>query len=371
MMSPLSGIRVIDFTTMIAGPLATRYLADYGAEVIKIEAPEGDIMRSQTAADDGWRRIFGQYNAGKKSVVLDLKSPEGRQAAIDLAAGADVVVENFQPGVMARLGLDYATLAGVKPTLVYCSLSGFGQEGPMARRPTYAPVIHAHSGFDMAMARLDRSDDAPLTHSVMIADLIAGANAFAAIQTALVHRERNGVGSHVDVSLLESMMQLVGLHYQQARVGTLPAQSNYPPLKSADGHVNIPLISPRTVLSVFKLLGREDWVAEVVAGGAVQARRDEFMPLLREWVAARSSAECERVMTAAGVPCAIYRAPEDIWSDPQCRDRGAFGEVEDAAGSFEVLGAPFRIGDADCQVRRHIPSVGEDTDAVLSALAKR
>ena len=148
--SALGGLRVLDFTTTIAGPHCGRMLADLGAEVIKIEAPEGDMMRTRPPLRDGASTSFGQLNAGKKSVVLDLKSPRGVEAARRLVATADVVVENFRPGVMRRFGLDYPAMKEIKPDLVYCAISGYGQTGPSAELPAYAPVIHASSGYDLA-----------------------------------------------------------------------------------------------------------------------------------------------------------------------------------------------------------------------------
>src|SRR6516165_11667270 len=150
MVSALGGLRVLDFTTTIAGPHCTRLLADLGAEVIKIEAPEGDMMRTRPPLRNGASTSFGQLNAGKKSIVLDLKSAGGAEAARRLVATADVVVENFRPGVMHRFGLDYPALRKIKPDLVYCAISGYGQTGPSAALPAYAPVIHASSGYDLA-----------------------------------------------------------------------------------------------------------------------------------------------------------------------------------------------------------------------------
>ena len=152
---PLSGIRVLDFTVVMSGPYCTRLLADMGAEVIKIEPPEGDHKRAVPPTRNGHSTPFAQVNAGKKSVVLDLKTAAGKKAAQTLARHSDVVVENWRPGVASRLGLAYPVLSAVRPDLVYCALSGFGQTGPEAGRPAYAPIIHAASGFDMAQMRYD------------------------------------------------------------------------------------------------------------------------------------------------------------------------------------------------------------------------
>ena len=161
MNSALGGLRVLDFTTTIAGPHCGRMLADLGAEVIKIEAPEGDMMRTRPPLRAGASTSFGQLNAGKKSVVLDLKSPRGVEAARRLVATADVVVENFRPGVMRRFGLDYPAMKEIKPDIVYCAISGYGQTGPSAELPAYAPVIHASSGYDLAQIAHQEEAAAP------------------------------------------------------------------------------------------------------------------------------------------------------------------------------------------------------------------
>src|SRR5579862_2996851 len=149
---PLTGVRVLDFSTTIAGPHCARLLADMGADVIKVESPEGDLMRSRPVMRGGASTMFGQLNAGKRSIVLDLKTPAAIAAVKKLVAGVDVVLENYRPGVMKRLGLDYPELAKINPKLVYCAISGYGQTGPGAGRPAYAPVIHASTGYDMAHA---------------------------------------------------------------------------------------------------------------------------------------------------------------------------------------------------------------------------
>ena len=147
---PLEGLRILDFSTTIAGPHCSRLLADMGADVIKVESPEGDLMRSRPVQRGGASTMFGQLNAGKKSIVLDLKRPEAIAAIKKLVAKVDILVENYRPGVMKRLGLDYPVLAALNPKLIYCAISGYGQTGPGAGRPAYAPVIHAATGYDMA-----------------------------------------------------------------------------------------------------------------------------------------------------------------------------------------------------------------------------
>ena len=189
MTSAFAGLRVLDFTTTIAGPHCGRLLADLGAEVIKIEAPEGDMMRTRPPLRGGASTSFGQLNAGKKSVVLDLKSPLGVEAARRLVATAEVVVENFRPGVMRRFGLHYEAIQTIKPEIIYCAISGYGQTGPSANLPAYAPVIHASSGYDLAQIAHQEETRRPDCCGIFIADVLTGTYAFGAIMAALYQRQ--------------------------------------------------------------------------------------------------------------------------------------------------------------------------------------
>src|SRR5579863_5318396 len=186
MTSAIERLRIVDFTTTIAGPHCTRLMADLGAEVIKIEPPEGDMMRARLPIRNGASTSFGQLNAGKKSLVLDLKRPEAVEAVQRMVTSADVVVENFRPGVMARFGLDYPKLQPLNPALIYCAISGYGQTGPSAGRPAYAPVIHASSGFDLAQIAHQIEPRRPDYCGIFIADVLSGTYAFGAIVSALL-----------------------------------------------------------------------------------------------------------------------------------------------------------------------------------------
>src|SRR4029079_16514931 len=216
------GLRVLDFSTTIAGPHCTRMLADMGAEVIKIETSEGETMRTRPTVRNHCSTAFGQLNVGKNSLVLDLKSPAGVEAVRRLVASADVLVENFRPGVMRRLKLDYASLQGLNPKLVYCSISGYGQTGPSAELPAYAPVIHAASGYDLAHLAYQGGDRRPDYCGIYIADVVTGTYAFGAIMSALFQRERTGEGQSIDCSMLESMLSLTLSEIQLAQFPIAP-----------------------------------------------------------------------------------------------------------------------------------------------------
>src|ERR1700722_12607788 len=248
MTGALEHLRVLDFTTTIAGPHCTRLLADLGAEVIKIEAPEGDMMRSRPPLRNGASTSFGQLNTGKKSVVLDLKRQEAVAAARRIVATADVVVENFRPGVMRRFGLDYPVLKEAKPDLVYCAISGYGQSGPSADLPAYAPVIHAASGYDLAHRRYQGDDRRPDYCGIYIADVLTGTYAFGAIMSALYQRQATGEGQLIDVSMLESMLSLTLSEIQLAQFpdAYVPGRPIFGPIATADGYINLSVASERT-----------------------------------------------------------------------------------------------------------------------------
>ena len=359
---PLEGMVVADFTSMVAGPWCTRMLADCGARVIKIEAAgDGDIMRFTAPVVNGQSRAFALYNCGKESVSLDLKTEDGRAAARRLVAQADIVVENYRPGVMKRFGLDYETVSADHRKLVYCSISGFGQTGPLAERAAYAPLVHAYSGFDSVFASVQGGDGKPPVCGVMIADVLAASYAFGAIQTALLHRDRNGLGSHVDVSLMESAMSLVALQFQAAQAAKPPRPFTFEPIPASDGHIMVALVSVKTYLGVYPVIGHPEWASDPAynsLAGTMKNRR-HIMATLTEWASSRTAAECERIMTEAGVPCSIYCSPADQLNNPHLIERGVFQGLEDGDGAFSVLNPPFRLSSADCSARPMVAAQGQ------------
>jgi len=368
---PLSGIRVVDFTAVVAGPWATRMLADCGAEVIKIEAVgDGDLLRFTPPVEGGMSRVFAHFNAGKKSVTLNLKTAAGLEVARALAKSADVIVENFRPGVMARLGLDYETLAKDNPGLIFCSVSGYGQSGPDAGKAAYAPVVHAASGFEYIMARAQGGDGAPLNSAVMVADFTAGVYAFGAIQTALLHRERNGVGGHVDVTLIESMMSLLAIQFQEA-LPAKPLDSRvFRPMKTLDGHIMIPLVSPKGYLAVYQVIGHDDWLTDPgynqMAG--IMAHQAEIDAAIAAWTSRHTTAQCEAALSAAGAPFSAYARPVDLYQNEHLRQRGVFAPMSDAAGDYTVLNPPFRLSEADCAAGANVSRPGADTEAIVRSV---
>ena len=371
MMKAYSGLRVLDFTTTIAGPHCTRLMADLGAEVIKIEAPAGDMMRTRLPLRNGASSYFGQLNAGKKSVVLDLKSDAAVAAVRRLAADADILVENFRPGVMQRLGLDYAVLGKVNRRLIYCSISGYGQTGPCADMPAYAPVIHASSGFDLANLAYQQGRPRPDHCGVYVADVLAGTYALAAIGAALHQRQATGEGQHLDISMLESMLSLTLTELQTAQfeVPPPPARPIFGPVATGDGFISMAVASERTFQGMAAAAGRADWITDPRFAKYLDRRANwgALMDEFEAWSKNLSSAECLRQLDHNSVPAAAYRTVRQAMADPQLEHRGAFGEVEDAGGQFKVLNPPFRMSAASTTVGSRAPGLGEHTHEVLAA----
>ena len=210
----LAGVRVLDFTMFIAGPYCTRLMADLGADVIKVEPPAGDFMRAAPPVRDGRSAQFGHYNCGKKSICIDFKRPQGVELIKRLVTSADALIENFRPGVMARVGLGYEALSAVKADLVYCSVSGYGQSGPRAALPAFAPVIHAASGYDLSTVRFDPGLTHPVANRSTMADVLAAVHAMAAVNAALFDRGRTGRGQHIDVALMDTLHMMLSYDYQ-------------------------------------------------------------------------------------------------------------------------------------------------------------
>ena len=372
--APMDGLTVIDFSSMVAGPWATRLMADCGAEVIKIEpVGEGDVMRYAPPVVDGMSRVFAQFNRGKKSVTLDLKAVADVETARRLIDRADVVVENFRPGVMDRLGLGYAAARTRNPKLVYCSVSGFGQDGPLAGEAAYAPVVHAMTGFDLAVMAAQGDEVEPRASGVMIADVVAASYAFGAVQSALLRRERFGEGAFVDVSLIESMMSLVGIQYQEAQAPRPLKSTAFQPTRTADGYIIAPLVTARNYQALFAAIGRPAWVDDAVMASqaALTKRRDDVGDLLATWAASRTSAECTRLLNGVGVPCGAYATAKDVLNHPHLKARRAFACLEDADGAFSVLNPPFRFDGAPSGAGAFVARLGEHTDEVVGALPAR
>jgi CoA:oxalate CoA-transferase len=366
--SMLEGLQVLDFTTTIAGPHCARLLADLGARVVKIESPEGDMMRTRPPLRAGASSAFGQLNAGKLSVVLELKRPEAVEIVKRLVRRSDVLVENFRPGVMRRLGLDWDALRPVRPELVYCAISGYGQTGPSSELPAYAPVIHAASGYDLAHLSYQEGRERPDACGVFIADVLSGTYAFGAVMAALYHRQANGLGQMVDVSMLESMLTMTLTEIQRAQFPLPPpGRPMFGPLQTKDGYLNLAVASERTFRDLARAAGREDWLTDPRFARYTDRRRNWhlFMDELEEWSRALTTAECLAIFDRHAVPCSPYRTVEEAMQDPQLAHREAFATVRDAGGTFQALNPPFRFSAARAAPQPFAAGLGEHGDHVL------
>ncbi len=373
MSSPLEGITVLDLTRVLSGPYCTMLLADMGARVIKIEQPgRGDDTRAWGPPFvHGESAYFMSINRNKESVTLDFKRPEGRAILERLAAGADVLVENFRPGTLAKLGFDYPTLSARSPRLVYCSVSGFGQTGPRSKEPGYDAVIQAEGGL---MSITGPGDGPPYRLGVAIADIVSGMFAAYGVAMALFARERTGRGQSVDLAMFDAVTAL--LTYQ---AGNFFA-SGRAPARLGNRH---PSIVPYEVFAasdgdfVLAVGNDELWKKFCGVAGldlddrfATNRQRvsgyDELRPRVARALAARPRSFWIERLTAAGVPCGSVRDLGEVFADPQLAARDMIASVEHtAAGVVKLLGIPVKLSDTPGTIRMAPPRLGEHTDQVL------
>jgi crotonobetainyl-CoA:carnitine CoA-transferase CaiB-like acyl-CoA transferase len=362
------GLRVLDFSTTIAGPHCARMLADMGAEVIKIETAEGETMRTRPPVRNGCSTTFGQLNVGKKSLVLDLKTPDAIEVIRRLVADADILLENFRPGVMRRLKLDFGSLQQLNPKLIYCSISGYGQTGPSSELPAYAPVIHAASGYDMAHLSYQPGRSRPDYCGIYHADVLTGVYAFGAISAALYQRHGSQRGQHIDVSMLESMLSLTLSELQWSQFEVTPtSRPMFGPIETADGFVMLAIASEKTFQGLMKVIGHPEWVADP-RFAIYSDRRGNWADLMdgvESWSRTIATAKCLVELNGAGVPSSAYRTVAEALNDPQLSHRGALSEVEDGGGTFKVLNLPFRMSGADVSAAKRMATLGEHTVELL------
>jgi len=365
----LHGIRVIEFCALIAGPSAARYLADHGAEVIKIERfPDGDVARV-TNGGDGRGPMFVQHNGGKKGLCLDLTRPEGLAVARDLVRHADVVVEAFTPGVMTRLGLGYEQLREINPKLVMCSISGFGQTGPNAKRPGYAHLAHSMTGW-LALQFLHRQPpEVPRGPGVALADVVTGITAFGAICAALLRRERTGEGDHVDVALFDSLFVANDDTLQRYLLEDRVEVFYHPVHPTRDGYITAN-VGPdfRSWQNTCAAMGREDLLQDprFATPAAVAANRPAATQLLREWLATLSSEQAERTLVAHHVVCGVVKTVDEAVRQPQVQARHLIARVDDPVlGRIEVLNSAIKYRHAAVGVKAPAPMLGEHNASVL------
>lgn len=384
--APLSGIRVVDYSHFLAGPYVGRCLAALGADVIKVERPgSGDAGRQHPSVlDDQQSGYFLQLNMGKRGVSVDLRDPRGREFMHRLTDSADVFVENYRPGALAKLGLGYAELAERNPRLVYCSISAYGHTGPDAHRAGFGLIAEAKSGI---MAMIGAPGEPPPLLRISLGDMYTGSHAVAAINAALFGRERSGCGAHIDLALYDTLFSMHEYAVQCFTIGgELPAQTGhdmptstlYGVFRAADGDLVIAAQVDHTWRLFADLVethgGPHGFGADgrFHTGAGRNAHRAEILPVVRAWVGARPVAVVLELLEGVGVPCAKVARIDEVIADPQIQARAMmvtqqhprFGEL-----SFPDL--PFRFSGVDTESARIAPDLGEHNAEIAAELGYR
>jgi crotonobetainyl-CoA:carnitine CoA-transferase CaiB-like acyl-CoA transferase len=380
----LAGLRVLDLTNVLAGPFCCYQLAQLGAEVIKIETPgTGDLARQLGADPELNRRLMGAsflaQNAGKRSITLNLKNVKAREAFTRLVKTSDVVVENFRPGVMDRLELGYERLKAIKPDLIYCAISGFGQDGPLRLNPAYDQIIQGLSGV---MSVTGDAQSAPLRVGYPVADTMGGITAAYAISAALFRRERSGEGEFIDVSMLESTLVAMGWvvsNWLIAGVRPEPlgnenmTASPSGTFRTGAGLLNIAANQQQQFEALCKLIGRPELAIDVRFAGREDRKRHraELNTEIEQALAARPAAEWSALMNKSGVPAGEVLDVPAVLEHPQIVGRGllsTFDEVPQVNRTVSVVRSGFRLASGDPAPASPPPALGADTERLLAEL---
>jgi crotonobetainyl-CoA:carnitine CoA-transferase CaiB-like acyl-CoA transferase len=380
--SLFDGVRVLDLSRMLAGPYGSMLLADQGAEVIKIEEPDGgDPMRvmGPPFLPDGESAYFLSINRNKKSIAIDLAGDAGRRVFHDLVAHADVVWENFRPGIMARLGCDYAALSAINPQVVMCSISAYGQDGPYRDWPAFDLALQAMGG---AMSVTGERDGAPVRMGLPMGDLAGGLFGAFAVAGALFRRSRTGQGAHVDLSLLDCQVSLLSYLAQyfwadgniprplgSAHTSVVPYQA----LATRDGQLIVAVFAEKFWAAFCRAVERPEWAADprFAKNRDRVANRDVLMPLVERLFTERTTADWLARLRAASVPATPIQTVDRVLTDPQVQHRRMVVEVEhERLGTLPTLGTPIKVdGAMDLDVTA-APWLGQHTDEILTALLK-
>jgi crotonobetainyl-CoA:carnitine CoA-transferase CaiB-like acyl-CoA transferase len=377
---PLAGLRVLEATTTWAGPMCGCLLADFGADVIKVEHPAGEIARRSPpflpGTDPPVSFMHATVNRNKRSLTLDLRHPEGRDVFLALARGSDVVIENFRPGTVDRWGIGYTAVRALRPDVVYVSISGFGQWGPLHEQVGYDPLAQAASGF---LSLNGSPDGDPVKSPTFLADDLAGVHGALAALAALRHRDRTGEGQQVDVALLDAMLfqstgylTLGALDVELPRLGNefrIAAPANV--YRCSDGRIMTGVLLDSHWKKMAALLGRPEIALDpdYTTAAARLARRGEVDALVAEWAAARSVAEATALLTAASIPAAPVRTYSEAARDPHVAERDMLQRVSHAeGGEIPVTGPAAKLSRTPTRVRGPAPALGQHTDEILTEL---
>jgi len=373
----LAGLRVIDLTQVMAGPFCTMLLADLGADVVKIEPPQGDSTRTMPGAVGTDSPSFNAVNRGKRSVVLNLKTQEGVTAVQTLARGADIFVENYRPGALDKLGLGYADLAAINPRLIYASISGYGQTGPNRQKGGFDLVAQGVSGI---MSVTGEPGGAPVKSGIPLTDLGAGMFATIGILAALQSRHHTGKGQHVDTSLLDAGVGLSVWESTQyfsgrgipERLGSAHRMSApYQAFRCADGYITLGGANDRSFHRICEVLGHQEWkqAPEFVTDGMRIRNRADLAARIEAITATKPRAYWLELFDANNIPCGPINDYAQVFEDPQVIARELVVDVEHPTlGAIRALGSPIKLSETPPAVRRRAPLLGEHTEEVLREL---
>ena len=380
MAGPLKGIRVLDLTRILAGPYATMILRDLGAEVIKIEQPEtGDEARDFGPFKNDFSLYFMSVNRGKKSVTLNLKSPRGKELFLELVKGSDILVENFRPGTMEKLGLDYESLKKHHPSLLYAACSGFGQTGPYAMRGAYDMIIQGMGGIISITGEPDRP---PVRVGTSIGDITSALFTTIGLLSALRHRDQTGEGQLIDVGMLDCQVAILeNAMVRYFSTGDIPrplgrrhpAITPFEVFESADGYVVIAIGNNELWRKFCEHVDRPELIDdERFHTNALRTENHESLfPILAEIMCRRTTDAWVEALEAIGVPCGPVNTVDKVANDPQVLARDMIAEVEhDTTGTVQVPGIPIKLSETPGQIDAPAPNLGEHTSEILTDLLK-
>ncbi|MFM9942658.1 MAG: CaiB/BaiF CoA transferase family protein [Hyphomicrobiaceae bacterium] len=371
---PLSGIRVVDLTRVLSGPFSTMLLADMGADVIKIETPQGDTVRGQGAAVNGLSWYFASFNRNKRSVVLDLRQDEGKAVLAKLLAEADVLTENFRPGVLAEMGFDEARLADINPRLIVASINGYGSTGPYVDRPSFDFIAQAMSGF---MATTGEPDGAPMRAGAPITDLIAGLYCAFGVVNAIRARDLTGKGQRVEAAMVNGMVSMLAYLASEyfatgrdpARTGNdHPIASPYGLFTTQDGDIAIAPATPEILKRLMTELGLADVLERADLKTAEQRRtaRPELNAMVNAKLATHTLDYWIARLNAAGIPSGKVLSVSEVFADPQVQAQDMVIEIDHGSrGVVRMAGFPVKLSNTPARVRYPAPELGAHTDEVL------
>jgi len=377
MLLPLTGIRVVDFSRVLAGPHCAKTLLDLGADVVKVEPPSGDLSRKAFPAKGEISGYYAQQNAGKRNVSINLNIPGAHELALKLCDTADIVVENFRPGTMNRLGLDYASLSAANPRLIYVSISGYGQTGPRRLEPAMDLIIQSASGL-MSITGTEQGETVKTGHS--IADITAGLFSLIGALLALEARHRTGRGQFVDVSMMDTVMStMISNFARYLASGKIPRPMGtlfdgivpYRNYMCADREITIAVASDKLWKSFCEAIGRTD-LSDHPDYNSNQLRvknRDVLEPMLEAMFRSQSAAHWGELFAKHGVPATVVRNLQEVIEDEQTSARNMTPVVQHAeAGAIRVLGVPVQLSETPGRIGSAAPLLGADTEAVLNGL---